>query len=144
MYKGNALKIESKRSISMEKRSIPVAIILTIVTCGIYGIYWYYKTAETFYNAQTSNGLNTSPIVTILLSIVTCGIYGIYAYYVWGKAMPEIFARYGFAGEDRSVMYIILSIFGFSIINMALIQNDFNILADSSSQQPPYQQPPTV
>lgn len=23
-------------------RSIPMAIILSIITCGIYGIYWYY------------------------------------------------------------------------------------------------------
>ena len=25
----------------MEKRNIAVSIILTIVTCGIYGIYWF-------------------------------------------------------------------------------------------------------
>lgn len=120
----------------MEKRSIPLCIVLSIVTCGIYGIYWLYQVADAFYNARTNTTLSTTPAVTILLSIVTCGIYGLYAYYIWGKSTPEIFARYGYSGEDRSIMYVILGIFGFSIISLCMIQNDINVLVDST-QQPP-------
>ena len=29
-----------------QQRNIAVAIILTIVTCGIYGIYWFVKLTD--------------------------------------------------------------------------------------------------
>jgi len=38
----------------------------------------------------------------------------------------EISARYGRYGEDKGVLYLILSIFGLAVINNVLIQSDFN------------------
>lgn len=29
-----------------QKRSVGVCIILTLITCGIYGLYWFYKLTE--------------------------------------------------------------------------------------------------
>lgn len=101
-------------------RSIGVSILLTIVTCGIYGLYWIYCITETACQInprewQTSGG------ITILLSIVTCGIYSIFWAYKMGKAYMAING-----GADNSILYLILSIIGFNIINCALIQNDIN------------------
>jgi len=110
----------------MERRSVAVAIILSIVTCGIYSIFWLYKIAEGFYSTQTQERVNTTPGTTILLWIVTCGIYGYYCYYKWGRASVEIAARYGRTAEDRGILYLLLAIFGLSIVNDALIQSDFN------------------
>ena len=30
----------------LQKRSIPLCIVLTIITCGIYGLYWAWKCGE--------------------------------------------------------------------------------------------------
>ncbi len=114
----------------MEKKSIVMYVILSIVTCGIFGLYWYYTVAKTYEDAQLQSPVGTTAGISLLLNIVTCGIYGIYTYYKWGANTPELFSRFGKAGEDKSIMYLILSLFGFSIINLCLIQNDFNQLAD--------------
>lgn len=112
-----------------QQRSIALCIVLSIVTCGIYGIYWYYCIAQDVYNLN--NTLSTTPGVTLLLNIVTCGIYGMYAYYKWGAAMNEVCVAKGIPGEDRSILYLILSIFGLAIVNMALIQSDLNQMVDA-------------
>lgn len=113
----------------MTQKNIALYIVLTIVTCGIYGIYWFYCIADEMQNADDTT-LPTTPIVTMLLYLVTCGIYGIYAFYKWGAAMPGIAANRGVSNiEDRSIVYLILSIVGLAIVNLALIQNDINQLA---------------
>ena len=59
------------------KRSIGVAILLSIVTCGIYGIYWMVVVTDDT-NKAINDPNGTSGGIAVLLSIVTCGIYGIY------------------------------------------------------------------
>ena len=110
----------------MERRDVAISVILSIVTCGIYSIFWVYKIAAGFYANPTQERVNTTPGTTVLLIIVTCGIYGYYCYYKWGRASVEISARYGRTTEDRGILYLLLSIFGLSIVNDALIQSDFN------------------
>ncbi|MDL2253691.1 DUF4234 domain-containing protein [Ruminococcaceae bacterium OttesenSCG-928-I18] len=123
----------------MVQRNIVLYVILTFVTCGIFGLYWFYTIAKTFEEAQTYNRVSTSAGVTLLLDIITCSIYGMYAYYKWGQATPEIMSRYGRPADDKSVLYLVLSIFGLQIVNMCLIQNDFNNLVEGNP--PPPQQP---
>jgi len=123
----------------MESKSVALAIVLTIITCGIYGLYWIYTIAVGFEYAQTQSRVATSPGVTILLFIITGGIYGIYVYYKWGQASAEIAARYGRMGEDKAIVYLVLAIFNLSIINNALIQSDFNMWLSSPPPGSQYQ-----
>lgn len=116
----------------MENKNVVMYVILTIVTCGIFGLYWFYTIAKTFEDARTTNTVGTSAGVTLLLDIITGSIFGWYAYYKWGQATPELAARFGQNVEDKSVLYLVLSIFGLSIVNMALIQTDFNNFINST------------
>ncbi len=68
-------------------------------------------------------------VVCILLSIITCGIYGIYWNYKIGKEMYEANQKKGISTSDNSVLYLILSIFGLSIVTYCLVQNELNTLA---------------
>ena len=63
----------------------------------------------------------TSGLTVILLSIITCGIYGLYWNYKMGKAYMTVNG-----GNDNSLLFILLSLFGFSIVNWAIMQNDIN------------------
>jgi len=104
-----------------------------------------YKIAQGFYYTQTYERVNTTPGVTVLLFFLTCGIYGYYCYYKWGRASNEIAVRHGRNGSEKAVLYLILAIFGFSIINDALIQSDFNdwlSIQQSGYQQQHYGAPP--
>ena len=59
----------------IQQRNIAVCIILSIVTCGIYGIYWFIvlsNDTNTVSNAENA----TSGGVAFVLSLITCNIYG--------------------------------------------------------------------
>ncbi len=101
-------------------RSVAVAIILSIVTCGIYGIYWLVVLNDEI-NALTGDTTAASGIVVFLLSLVTCGIYGIYWAYVMGRKVAYLNRT-----ADSGVINLIIALFGFQIINLALFQDAVN------------------
>lgn len=112
----------------MRERNIAVAIILTIVTCGIYGIYWFIVLTD---DARLASGDQQAPSggIAFLLTLITCGIYGIYWAYKMGKTLVMAKQKAELNAEDNSVLYLILQIFGLGIINYALMQNELNQLA---------------
>ena len=111
------------------QRGIALSIILVLVTCGIYALYWLYCLV-TDLNTASGETDDTSGGMVLLLSIVTCGIYQLYWYY---KAAGKVNRIRTFNGEvqDSSlgILYLLLSLFGFGIVSMALIQNELNKVA---------------
>ena len=61
------------RPVSFGQRNIALAIVLSIVTCGIYGIYWMIKVVDEL-NEASNNQNGTSGGMVFLLSLVTCSI----------------------------------------------------------------------
>ena len=111
----------------IQQRNIAVCIILTIVTCGIYGIYWFICLNN---DANTaSNTFGTSGGVAFLLTIITCGIYGWYWAYKQGEKIDAAKANRGLPSGSNGVVYLLLSIFGLAIVAWALMQNELNQLA---------------
>ena len=101
-------------------KNIALCVVLSIVTCGIYAIYWLYTINEAACTVNPPEW-NTSGGMVILLSIVTCGIYSIYWHYKMGKAFSVLPGA-----SDNSVLYLVLSLLGFGIVNYCLMQNDIN------------------
>ncbi|MBN2557605.1 MAG: DUF4234 domain-containing protein [Clostridia bacterium] len=116
----------------MNKRSVAEVIILTLVTCGIYGLYWIYAFSndiKTYLDDETIN-----PGLELLLCIVTCGIYTIYWMYKFGKLICTCQEKAGVQVEDNSIIYLILAVFGLGIVNFGLMQNAMNIVIDASGE----------
>ena len=111
----------------IQKRNIAVCIILSIVTCGIYGIYWFICLNNDTNTA--SNTFGTSGGVAFLLTLVTCGIYGFYWAYKQGEKIDAAKASRGIPTSNSGIVYLLLSIFGLSIVAWALMQNELNQLA---------------
>lgn len=108
-------------------RSIGVCIILSIITCGIYSLYWLYCMAEDLNRVSGKNDVSGG--VVVLLSIVTCGIYGWFWLYQAGEKINMAKAQRGIAGDSSNgILYLILGIFGLNIVSYALIQNELNNL----------------
>jgi len=107
----------------IEKRSIGLAILFTVITCGFYLIYWEYKVWDSLYQA-TNRPSNAG--IDVLLGFVTCGIYFIYMMYKGGKMETEAYAMYGLPQKDEAALYLILSIFSLGIIALAIMQNNIN------------------
>ena len=103
-------------------RSIALSIILSIVTCGIYQLYWMFKMNDEV-NILSSEPAATSGGIVILLHLVTCGIYGIYWSYKMGERCDRI---KGSANGSSDILYLILTLLGFGIVTMCLIQDSIN------------------
>ena len=114
--------------VMIERRNIAVCIVLTLVTCGIYGIYWIVCLTNDV-NTVSGDVNGTSGGMVELLTIVTCGIYGIYWAYKQGEKLDFTKNNRGIPSSNSGVLYLILQIFGFGIIAYALMQNELNKLA---------------
>ncbi len=113
-----------------KERNIAVCIILSLVTCGIYGIYWFICLNDEMNIAHGQPG--TSGGVAFLLTIVTCGIYGIYWAYVQGEKVDDIRERCSVARSSNGILYLVLTIVGLQIVVYALLQNELNMMARAS------------
>ncbi len=109
-----------------QKREIVMAIILSVITCGIYGIYWFVKlTDESNMIAETPTA---SGVMALVLTIVTCGIYGIYWAYKKGETIDKFNASRGMAATNNAIIYLVLELV-FPIAIYILLQNELNKIA---------------
>ena len=123
----------------MKQRNIAVCIILSLVTCGIYGLYWFVvMTNES--NQVSGRQNSTSGGVSLLLMIITCNIYGLYWAYKMGEKIDAAKQMRGWPNGNNGVLYLILELV-FPIAGWALMQNELNKLA-MPPQPPVYTQPP--
>lgn len=106
----------------MQSRNIATQIILTIVTCGLYGIYWLYTLGNDI--GQLEDGDPKGGRV-LLLSLVTCGIYTIFFFYKSGTVLEK------YTRKNDGVLYLVLSLVGLAIISYALIQNEINTVINT-------------
>lgn len=112
-------------------RSIATCVLLSIVTCGIYMLYWLVCLANDL-NTASGRMSDTSGGMLLLLSIVTCNIYLIYWMYKAGEKVNYIRQRNGDSPDSStSILYLILSIFGLDIVSMCLIQSELNRVASN-------------
>ena len=108
-------------------RSIVLCIVLLFVTCGIYGIYWMIKLNDEL-NILNGTPEDTSGGMVFLLTLLTCGIYGIYWFYKMGGKVDNIKAGMGMTPPSlsSSVLYLLLALFGLSIVDYCLMQDTIN------------------
>ena len=113
----------------IQKRDIVVSIILSLVTCGIYNIYWFVVMTDDVKNVANDNNLASGGLAFIF-TLLTCGIYGFYWAYKMGELMKNAQASRGMQVSDNAIVYLILQIVGLQIVSQALIQSDLNKIAD--------------
>ncbi|RGZ01516.1 DUF4234 domain-containing protein [Clostridium sp. AM58-1XD] len=124
----------------MKKRNFWMMLLLTIITCGIYGIYWWYCFVEDM-NALCEGRSNEKPspnyIIVILLSFVTCGIYSLIWMYKQGNRMADAAETYGirtnFNGTTLLLWFVVGQLLcGFGpLIGQYMWIDLFNQMADA-------------
>ena len=68
----------------VKQRNIALCVIFSIITFGIYGIYWFICLTNDA-NELAPEEATASGGMAILFTIITCGIYSIYWVYKQGK-----------------------------------------------------------
>lgn len=122
----------------MEKKNLALYIILSIVTCGIFALVWLAMLANDL-RTMSNDESKMSGGMVVLLTIVTFGIYGWIWYYQAGETLNSIKASRGISADQSSgVLYLLLAVFGLSIVSSALIQDSLNKLIDSSNNNGNY------
>lgn len=111
----------------IKERNIVLCILLSIITCGIYGIYWFCILTDD--TARANDDPDFSGIKSLIFTIITCGIYGLYWNYKVAKEVYEAGQKKGLAISDNSAICLICSIFGLTIITYILVQSDLNKIA---------------
>lgn len=115
--------------VPIQQRNIAVCIILSIVTCGIYGIYWRVCIVNEL-NLASGRNSDTSGGMVVLFTIITCGIYSFWWYYQAALKVNEVRRRNGEMMDGSSgVLYLVLALFGLSIVNDCIIQGELNKVA---------------
>ena len=101
-------------------------ILLSLVTCGIYGIIWFFQVTGALSRELPEEGIN--PGMIIVLSIVTCGIYSLVWYYKMGEWLQKAGQKNGKNIENEGTLLLLLGIF-FSPAAIYIIQERINQIA---------------
>ena len=117
----NSAKPRGINTDGIAERELVRSIILSIITCGIYSIIWFIALTNEM-NKATGNEDDTNGGLSFLLSLVTCGIYGHYWAYKMGEKRDAMIGEKAFS----NILYLVLSLFGFSIVVYALLQDTLN------------------
>lgn len=115
--------------LGITQKSIGLNILLSIVTCGIYGLYWMYTMANDVNRITARYGretAQTSAGMVVLLSIVTCGIYQCYWLYKCGKRLSQCQMSNGYRITDDSIIMLVLAIFSLGIVSYCILQSAIN------------------
>ncbi|MBE7018865.1 MAG: DUF4234 domain-containing protein [Ruminococcaceae bacterium] len=94
-------------------RSLFMYILLTIVTCGIYGYVFIYKLAQDTNDMCFEDGEKTAGLgMYLLLSIVTCGFYSYYWLYKVQNRFQAAGMRYGVPITENGTTVLMWYLFG--------------------------------
>lgn len=122
----------------IEQRSIATNVVLTIITCGIYGIFWFITLTND--TKIVSGDYEFSGGKYFLLNLITCGIFGIYWGYKLGKNINNAKIARNMPTEDLPTLYLILMILNYvcgvtGIVTYCLAQNELNEIAKLQNGQ---------
>ena len=105
--------------------NIALYLILTILTCGIFNLYWNYRQMEACNLLLKRREF--SFWIWLLFTILTCGIYHIFYQYKMGAAIVEIQRLMNRELFDKlPLLSVIVTIIGFSIVVDCIHQNEIN------------------
>lgn len=106
----------------VKQRNIAVCIILSILTCGLYLIYWFMCLTDDC-NELAPEKKTASGGLAFLYTILTCGIYALYWGYKQGEKVDYI---KGDGSGNSPLVFVLLQVFGLGIIAYCITQDAIN------------------
>lgn len=109
-----------------KKRSVVIAIILSIITFGLYGLYWFVCLTDD--SNKLSNVKTAGGITALVFTILTFGIYQYYWFYMIGRKI-EMYDH-----SSNGIVHFLLGFFGFGIISYIIAQLTINRFVDEKNK----------
>lgn len=104
----------------MKKRSVLLALLFSVLTCGIYYIYWFISLTNQS-NELAPKNATMGGIAAFFVNILTFGIYQAYWSYRMGQKAGEMLNK-----SSDGFLYLILWFFTFGFIPTCLGQSAVN------------------
>lgn len=101
-----------------------LVLILGIITCGLYLIYWNIKVADVL-NSVVDREIISQPIAIFAGCCYPINIY--FFYLVARDGMPKVYQRTNARQKDDTVLLLILGLF-FPMVAAMIVQSDLNKL----------------
>jgi hypothetical protein len=118
------------------KRSLLVTIILSIITFGIYWLFWIHKVAADMNTICAGDGKKTRGLIAYLVfGCITLGIYNLIWLFMLGDRLQDAAPRYGLAFKEGGGSLLLWTILGSFIvvgpfIALYIIIKNINALAE--------------
>lgn len=121
------------RGYALEERehaiSIPLYLILSLLTCFLFDIYWNYRQMEACNDML--GRVEFRFWVWLLLVLVTFGLYHFYYQYQMGSAIVEIQERRDLpVTEGLPILSVVAALLGFGIVADCIHQLEINRIVD--------------
>lgn len=101
-----------------------MVLILGIITCGLYLIYWNIKASQVI-NAVAETEVLSQPVA---IFAGCCFPVNLYFFYLLAKdGLPKVSQRVGEAEKDQVVMLVVLGLF-FPMVAAMIVQGEINKL----------------
>ncbi|UCF93025.1 MAG: DUF4234 domain-containing protein [Desulfobacterales bacterium] len=109
--------------------NIALYLILTLLTCGLFNLYWNYRQMEACNALLLRREFRFW--LWLLLTVVTCGIYHIFYQYKMGAAIVEIQHSLNRPVFDKlPLLSVIVTLVGLSIVVDCIHQHEINKIND--------------
>lgn len=104
--------------------SVATDVLLSIVTCGIYNLFWQARQFRVLNAFLEREEFRFS--VWFFLSLISCGLYHIYSEYVMAKSVLAV-RRLGQPTSDNlPLISLLVSLCGLTIVADAIQQSEIN------------------
>ena len=105
--------------------SIPLYLILTLVTLFLFNLYWNYRQMEACNDLLGRREF--SWLVWFALCLLTCGLYHLYYQYKMGAAINDIQDQEGLrVSEGLPLLSVVAAIVGFGVVADCIHQHEIN------------------
>jgi heme/copper-type cytochrome/quinol oxidase subunit 2 len=101
----------------VKKRSLLTLILLSIVTFGIYGLYWIYKLAKDLNAMCEGDGKKTSGLLFVFfITLITFGIYFFFWVFAVGDRIQDNGPKYNLNFKESGSTVLLWYLLGAFII----------------------------
>ncbi|MBR2809901.1 MAG: DUF4234 domain-containing protein [Solobacterium sp.] len=109
-----------------KKKDIVICVILTIITCGIYGLFWMASVNDEI-NSLADERNSPSGAFVVVVTLLTCGIYGFFWAYQMAKKCDRIMMD---TSSERTILFLVFYFLVLNVVNLCFMQDIINMHAE--------------
>ncbi len=118
-----------------EPSNVAKDVILSLLTCGLWDIFWQYKQMQTVNILLGYDEFSFGK--WLIFTILTCGLYHLYHEYLMGRAIVQVQHKYNLPpSESLPAISIVLALISLGIITDALQQKELNYIIEELQKRP--------